>query len=82
MMTIRVRLFAACRERAKTDDFVVQLPDGATTESLWDAIVQAYPVLGPFQSISRLAVNTNYIRDKVMLQENDEVCIIPPVSGG
>ena len=30
----------------------------------------------------RLAVNSEYATEDLLLQENDEVALIPPVSGG
>ena len=34
------------------------------------------------QEIIRFAVNANYVLDDVNLNQNDEIAIFPPVSGG
>ncbi len=79
---VRVRLFAMCREAAGTDELILSLPAGSTSQTFWEELVSAYPALAPFEKESRLAVNRTYIHQPVVLQEGDEVTIIPPVSGG
>ena len=44
-------------------------------------------LIGQFPDFEKLAslkfaVNTNYVDDSYQLKENDEVVLIPPVSGG
>lgn len=40
-----------------------------------------YPEFSKLSSLA-VAVNSEYAEDNVLLQRNDEVAIIPPVSGG
>ncbi len=44
-------------------------------------LVQQYPELVKLSSLA-VAVNSEYAKDDVPLKDNDEVAIIPPVSGG
>lgn len=44
-------------------------------------LVRQYPKLGTLSSLA-VAVNSQYAQDDVLLKANDEVAIIPPVSGG
>ncbi len=44
-------------------------------------MVAQYPALGKLTSFA-VAVNSEYATDDVVLDANDEVAIIPPVSGG
>lgn len=82
MIRVRVKLFAACRDKANADEIVLTLPERATTGQIWNSLTEKHPALTPFREISRLAVNLAYVQGEVVLQDNDEVCIIPPVSGG
>src|ERR1700731_225714 len=66
-MQIRVRLFAALRERAGTDEVELELPEGATVS---DALAQLDHVVDGVGAV--MAVN----------REGGEVALIPPVSGG
>lgn len=82
MIQVRVRLFAACREKANTDEVILTLPEKTTTAQVWNFLLDQYPDLAPYRNISKLAVNMAYVQGDLSLQNDDEVCIIPPVSGG
>ena len=45
------------------------------------AITQKYPDFEKLSSLA-IAVNSEYAQDDVALSANDEIAIIPPVSGG
>ncbi len=81
-MTVRVKFFAMLREKVGQDEITLQLPEGATTATFWQAITEKYPQLAPYRTQSRLAVNRAYVLNEQPLQDGDEVTIIPPVSGG
>ncbi|MGH3077989.1 MAG: molybdenum cofactor biosynthesis protein [Gaiellaceae bacterium] len=76
-MHVRVRLFAALRERAGSGSVEVDLPDGAVVGDVWPALD-----LGDEPSGLLYAVNREYAASEVMLSAGDEVAVIPPVSGG
>jgi molybdopterin synthase catalytic subunit len=81
-LTVRVRLFAVQRELAGTRDVSLVLPDGATLEDGWSALVAQYPVLAPGRSAVRFARNGAYADPSDPLADGDEIAVIPPVSGG
>jgi molybdopterin synthase catalytic subunit len=76
-MEVRVRLFAALRERAGADEIELQLPDGA---SVRDALASLGDLTGGVPVV--MAVNREYADPAARLQAGDEVALIPPVSGG
>lgn len=79
---VRVRLFAIQRELAGTREVVVDLPMQVTVADAWDALVAIHPVLAPGRSSVRFARNGVYADATDALADNDEVAMIPPVSGG
>ena len=81
-MDIVVRFFALYRERAGCNNATVQLPEGATVADLTDEVRRCVPGLAPPQVKIVVAVNADYAEDETVLQPNDDVCLIPPVSGG
>ena len=81
-MEVNVRLFALYRERARTSLVTVSLPDGATVDDLTDEVRRQFPNLAPPEVKIVVAVNTDYADSNVILQSGDDVCLIPPVSGG
>jgi molybdopterin converting factor subunit 1 len=79
---IRVRLFAVQRELAGTRELGLELPEGATIEDAWRALVQLHPVLAPGRPSVRFARNGAYAEPSEGLADGDELAFIPPVSGG
>ncbi|HEV2005816.1 MAG TPA: molybdenum cofactor biosynthesis protein MoaE, partial [Candidatus Limnocylindrales bacterium] len=79
---IRVRLFAMQRELAGTREVVLELPIGATIEDAWRGLVAKHPLLAPGRSSVRFARNAAYAPATTLLEDGDEVAMIPPVSGG
>jgi len=74
---VRVRLFAALRERAGAEEVELELPDGARVGDALarlDELTRGVPVV--------MAVNQEYADRSDTLQPGDELALIPPVSGG
>jgi molybdopterin synthase catalytic subunit len=74
---VKVRLFAALRERAGFARVEVELADGATVSDVWPLLQ-----LGEEPPGMLYAVNRAYADRSEELSEGDEVAVIPPVSGG
>ena len=81
-MELTVRLFALYRERAGTREFSLDLPSGATVADLTDAVRLRFPRLAPPDVKIVVAVNADYADPEDVLNAGDDVCLIPPVSGG
>ena len=81
-MELKVRLFALYRERAGTREFSIEMPAGATVADLTDAVRVRYPRLAPPEVKIVVAVNADYAEPEDVLKPGDDVCLIPPVSGG
>ena len=58
------------------------VPDGATVDDLTDEVRRQFPNLAPPEVKIVVAVNADYADSYVVLQAGDNVCLIPPVSGG
>ena len=81
-MELNIRLFALYRERAGRSTVSVVVPDEATVADLTDEIRRQLPNLAPPEVKIVVAVNTDYADSEVVLRPGDDVCLIPPVSGG
>lgn len=81
-MEIEVKFFALYRERAGCNETVLTLPEGATVADLTDEVRQKYPRLAPPDVNIVVAVNADYAEPETVLKPGDEICLIPPVSGG
>ena len=82
MIAVRVRLFAIQRELAGRRELPLELPEGASIEAAWRALVAEVPGLAPGRSSVRFARNGVYADPGECLADGDELACIPPVSGG
>lgn len=76
-MQVRVRLFAALRERAGAGELELELPEGAMVRDALESfenVAEGIPVVA--------AINHNYADIDTPLNAGDELALIPPVSGG
>jgi molybdopterin synthase catalytic subunit len=77
-MHVRVRLFAILRDRAGgTDQLELELPDGAVVA---DALAQMRGLTDGVPVV--MAINHEYAEPQAPLHSDDELALIPPVSGG
>jgi molybdopterin converting factor subunit 1 len=81
-MQARVRFFASIREKLHRSEATCALADGATVNDLLDQLCRDYPALADVRRALRVAVNQEYVDAHHPLSDNDEVALIPPVSGG
>ena len=72
-----MRLFAVLRERAGTSEIRLELPDGAKVRdalALLEDVAAGVPVV--------MAVNREYADAEMVLAADDELALVPPLSGG
>jgi len=81
-MIVQLRFFASLRERLRCSEAEWTLPERATVNDLWNALCATYPQLVPLGPAISFAVNREYVDRDHRLAHNDEVALIPPVSGG
>jgi molybdopterin converting factor subunit 1 len=81
-LKILVRFFAIYRERAGVSKKVFQMPPDSSVLDLINALRNQYPNLAPSDVQIVVAVNNEYASQQFVLKNDDEVALIPPVSGG
>ena len=81
-MIIDVKMFAAARQYTSQAVVRVELEEPANVSDLKVALLQQFPQLEPLASHLTIAVDNDYVDDGHLLEENSEVAVIPPVSGG
>lgn len=80
-MKIEIIAFGIAKDILKGKSVQLELATASTIDEVKKRLVKDYPA---FQSLAslQLAVNAEYVDDSYVLKENDEVVLIPPVSGG
>ena len=81
-MRVRLRLFGMLKEVAGRADDLVELPEGALISDLLEKCGSAAPKLKQFFPVIAIALNQEYASAQSILRDQDEVALIPPVSGG
>jgi molybdopterin synthase catalytic subunit/molybdopterin converting factor small subunit len=77
IVQVTVKLFAVLRERAGARELTLELPEGARVQDALDSLAEVaagVPVV--------MAVNREYADADVVLSADDELALVPPVSGG
>jgi len=80
-MKIEVIAFGIAKDILKGKSINLSLADGSSVGTARQSLIDQYPAFETLASL-QLAVNAEYVEDDYVLQENDEVVLIPPVSGG
>ncbi len=80
-MKLKITAFGIAKDILKTNSLALEITNVGTIGELKDHLCQEYPDFKKLQKIS-FAVNEEYQADDFSLGENDEVIVIPPVSGG
>ncbi len=81
-MKVRVLYFGIVRERLGVGSEVYELEDGATVGDFQCGLTVRLGNDNVGAGTVRVAVNREYVDSSYPLSENDEVAVIPPVSGG
>ncbi len=79
-MIVEVHAFGIVKDIFRKKSVQVQIQIN-TTSHLREVLESLYPDL-KMLSVYKIAVNEEYVLNEVMLNEGDEIAIIPPVSGG
>lgn len=81
-MRVTVQLFAGLAERAGTRQITVDLPDNAAVSQLLTKLTEEYPSLATLVPTCFVSLNHEYATPEQLIQDDDEIALLPPVSGG
>ncbi|HEY9619666.1 MAG TPA: MoaD/ThiS family protein [Crinalium sp.] len=79
---ITVKLFAAYQEAYGSPELSLEFPLGTVVETVCDRLIQEHPDLQQWRDVTRFGINLQFVQPNTVLQDGDEVVLIPPVSGG
>lgn len=82
MITVTIKLFAAYQEAYGVSELLWDLPLGTSVTAVCDRLISEHPELAQWRDITRFGVNLQFVEPDTILQNGDEVVLIPPVSGG
>lgn len=79
---MKILYFAQARLAAGCSEESVTVSQSITADLFWEHLVQLHPSLRLLQPSCRLAKNGSYLQPNQPLDPEDEVAILPPMSGG
>lgn len=83
MIHIKVLLFAHLKERFGTSVLELSFSEPPQVSDLKQYLQATYPKHQALIDASRVTLNQTYVQDdNTMISEQDELALIPPVSGG
>lgn len=74
--------FAHARRAAGVSEESLSLSAPVTAPALWELLIARHPDLAPLRASSRLARNNEFLPADAVIGPDDEIALIPPVSGG
>lgn len=80
-MTLHITAFGIARDILGARLLAYEAPETLTAGELKQQLLERYPAFGNLSSLY-IAVNAEYGADDTPLGEQDEIVLIPPVSGG
>ncbi len=81
-MKINILLFANLREIAKQSSLQLDVSETAIVSDVIDIVKKEIPDIAPYFKSIMIAVNMTYVENSYKLNNNDEMALIPPASGG
>ena len=81
-MKIQVQLYAQLRDLAEVSKIDLELRQGATVAELIGKIYELKPVLRAHDKSVLVGAGVDFVGRDHVLNEGDEIAIMPPVQGG
>jgi molybdopterin converting factor small subunit len=81
MPNYKILLFGICRDLLKSELILYENDGIMSSGQLLLSLKKSYPVLENLPSL-RIAVDHHFPKPEFMVEENMEIALIPPVSGG
>jgi len=80
--SLSIKLFASLRQAMNSDEMQIDIDNETTVLQMKKIIFETFPNLKKSNIPFFVAVNHKYAADSDVISLNDEIALIPPVSGG
>jgi len=80
--SLSIKLFASIRQAMNSNEIKINIDNEITVLQMKQIIFETFPNLKKLNIPFFVAVNHKYVTDSDVITINDEIALIPPVSGG
>lgn len=77
-----IKLFASLRQVINSDEIKIDIDNKITVLQMKEILYETFPNLKKSDIPFFVAINHKYAMDSDVIDINDEIALIPPVSGG
>ena len=81
-MKVTLVFYAVLQEEISDEPLFLEISRGSTASDLIKLLSEKYPHVADILKVTRLAHEDEYVDKLSILTEDEEYCLIPPVSGG
>lgn len=81
-VTVTVKLFAAYQEAYGVSELQLEFGANTPVKAVLERLISEQPKLNEWRNLTRFGVNLEFVEPETIMQDGDEVVLIPPVSGG
>jgi len=79
-MELTLLVFGIIKQKTGKSSLKIDMKGTPTVKNLREEFIKQYP---DFQQLNiMVAVNNNYVTSDIELNDDDEIALIPPISGG
>ncbi len=79
---VTVKLFAAYQEAFGKSELILTFPQATPVSAILNILLEQQPQLEQWRGVTRYGINLKFVEADAIVQDGDEVVLIPPVSGG
>jgi molybdopterin converting factor small subunit len=80
--SLSIKLFASIRQAMNSNEIKINIDNGITVLQMKEIIFETFPNLKKLNIPFFVAINHKYSKDSDVIDTNDEVALLPHVSGG
>ncbi|MFW6038251.1 MAG: molybdopterin converting factor subunit 1 [Candidatus Saliniplasma sp.] len=81
-INVKLKFFASSREIVGSKELDMDIERGSKTKDVLNILMEKFPGLKDFEGQLILAVNKQTGKADRLLEDGDEIAVLPPVSGG
>ncbi len=79
---VKLKFFGQLRDLAKIDEENFEIKEDAQISELLSSLGEHIPAIREHLKVTTCAINNEYVSKDAVLQEGNEVALLPPISGG